>query len=100
MEIPHPDSKIKSVNCALITVSDPRTFDTDISGKIAQEILIKNNHKISHYEIVKDDPHQIKFLLENLASIDNLECLILSGGTGISSRDNTYDIISQMLDKT
>lgn len=100
MHIPHQHSKINSVNCAVITVSDTRNQKTDISGKIAQEMLINDNHKVIHYEIIKDEPHQIKSLLINLASNEVLNCIIFLGGTGISSRDNTYDIISQMLEKT
>lgn len=100
MSIPHEYSEINSVNCAIITVSDTRNQDTDISGKISQEMLIKANHKIVYYEIIKDEPHQIKSLLLNLASNEELNCIIFSGGTGISSRDNTYDVISQILEKT
>lgn len=100
MAIPHQNLPISSVNCAVITVSDTRTFETDISGKLAQELLINANHKIIHYDIVKDEPEKIKSLLINLASNPILDTIILSGGTGISPRDNTYDIISQMLEKT
>ncbi|BAQ63324.1 molybdenum cofactor biosynthesis protein B [Geminocystis sp. NIES-3709] len=100
MTIPHQNFNIKSVNCAVITVSDTRTFDTDISGKIIQEMLINASHKIIHYEIIKDEPQDLKCLLVNLASKEQLNCIIFSGGTGISLRDNTYDIVSQMLEKT
>jgi molybdenum cofactor biosynthesis protein B len=100
MVIPHKNAEIKSVNCAVITISDTRTFDTDISGKIAQEMLLNAHHKVTHYDIIKDEPEQIKSLLINLASHQQLNCIIFTGGTGISSRDNTYDIISQMLEKT
>lgn len=100
MIIPHENSEIKSVNCAVITVSDTRTFDTDINGKIAQKMLIDACHKVIHYDVIKDEPKQIKSLLINLASNPLLNCIIFTGGTGISSRDNTYDIISQMLEKT
>ncbi|NCO75382.1 MAG: molybdenum cofactor biosynthesis protein MoaB [Cyanobacteria bacterium] len=100
MPIPHQYSQINSVNCAVITVSDTRTFETDMSGKIAQKMLINANHKIIHYEIIKDESFQIKSLLINLASNKALNVIIFSGGTGISLRDNTYDIISEMLEKT
>jgi molybdenum cofactor biosynthesis protein B len=100
MSIPHQYSRINSVNCAVITVSDTRLEETDISGKIAQEILINAGHKIVHYQIIKDEPEHIKSLLVNLTSNEQLNCIIFSGGTGISLRDNTYDIVSKMLEKT
>ncbi|MBL1209696.1 MogA/MoaB family molybdenum cofactor biosynthesis protein [Geminocystis sp. GBBB08] len=100
MAIPHQDSQIKSVNCAIITVSDTRNEETDISGKIMQQILINFGHKIIHYQVIKDNPDDLKSLLINLTSNQELNCIIFSGGTGISPRDNTYDILNQMLEKT
>lgn len=100
MNIPHQDLSNHGVNCAIIIVSDSRTFDNDISGKTIKEMLTNANHKVIFYEIIKDEPSQIKSLLVNLASNQHLNCIIFSGGTGISPRDNTYDIISTMLEKT
>lgn len=100
MNIPHSPSKILSVNCAVITVSDTRTFETDKSGKLIQELLNKAGHQILTYQIVKDEPEQIKSLLINLGNNRQLNCLIFSGGTGIAPRDTTYDVISKLLTKT
>lgn len=100
MNIPHSPSKILSVNCAIITVSDTKTFDTDKSGKLIQELLNKAGHQISTYQIVKDEPEPIKSLLVNLSNNYQLDCLIFSGGTGIAPRDTTYDVISKLLTKT
>jgi molybdenum cofactor biosynthesis protein B len=99
MNIPHPTHKLVSARCAVITVSDTRTWDTDKSGKLIQELLSQAGHQIITYQLVKDEPKQIKSLVLNLGNNSQLDCLIFSGGTGIAPRDTTYDVISKLLTK-
>lgn len=98
--IPHPDSQTLSIACAVITVSDTRTVETDRSGQLIQQLLTQAGHQILTYTIVKDEPAAIQDLLEYLEHQFNLEAIILTGGTGIAPRDTTYDVISNWLDKT
>ncbi len=100
MNIPHPNPNANPINCAVITISDTRIKNNDKSGKLLQTILSNANHNISYYEIIKDEPKYIKILLEKLATDNSTQAIICSGGTGISPRDNTYDILSSMLEKT
>jgi molybdenum cofactor biosynthesis protein B len=97
--IPHPDSEFRSLNCAVITISDTRTTDNDRSGKLITELLENAGHQIITYEILKDNPSQIQELLTKLGINNSLEVIIFNGGTGIAPRDTTYDVISVMLDK-
>ncbi|BAU10500.1 molybdopterin binding domain-containing protein [Leptolyngbya sp. NIES-3755] len=92
---PHPDDRQISVSCAVITVSDTRTRETDRSGQLIQQLLEQSGHTIAYYAIVPDEPDQIRSQLE----LDT-EAIILSGGTGIAPRDTTYDAIEQLLEKT
>ena len=96
----HHNYNWKQINCAIITVSDSRNQETDKSGQLVQELLLKFNHYIADYHIIKDEPKQIELYLEKLANDSSLDVIILNGGTGISPRDNTYDILASMLDKT
>ena len=98
--IPHPDSQALSIDCAVITVSDTRTVETDRSGQLIQRLLKQAGHQISTYTIVKDEPAAIQDLLEYLEHQFNLEAIIFTGGTGIAPRDTTYDVVSSWLDKT
>ena len=97
---PHPDTEEIIVNCAVITVSDTRSQETDKSGQIIQKLLTGSNHQIVAYNIVKDEPTAIKAQIINLAADPQLEVLIFNGGTGIARRDTTYDAISSLLEKT
>lgn len=98
--IPHPDQHVIKVNCAVITISDSRTEETDQSGKLIQELLFDRGHGVTDYQIIRDEPTQILSVVQQLVAIDNLDAIICNGGTGIAPRDTTYDAIAQILEKT
>lgn len=97
---PCPDPPQYRVNCAVITVSDTRTEETDKSGKFAKQSLLNAGHIVSAYIIVKDEPDLIRLHMHQLAQAPDLEAIILNGGTGIAPRDTTYDAIAALLEKT
>lgn len=98
--IPHPDNSKIKVNCAVITVSDTRTPQTDKSGDIIQQLLRQAHHNIETYRILKDEPAEIQKCLKLLGKQSNLDAIVLNGGTGIAPRDTTYDAIEKLLEKT
>jgi len=98
--IPHPNVQPIAVNCAVITVSDTRSADTDSSGQLIQSLLQNAGHRVADYALVRDEPMQIQALLQTLCQRSDLDALIFNGGTGISPRDTTYDAIAHSLDKT
>lgn len=98
--VPHPDSVDFSVCCAVLTVSDTRTVDTDRSGQIIQHLLTENGHAIGAYTMLKDEPTLIVDQANQWCQQQELKALILNGGTGIALRDTTYDAIAPLLEKT
>ncbi|MBD2570464.1 MogA/MoaB family molybdenum cofactor biosynthesis protein [Anabaena lutea] len=97
---PHPDSQEITVTCAVITVSDTRTTETDKSGQLIQKLLLSANYAVGVYKIIKDEPAQIQAQIELLGKSANIDALIFNGGTGIAPRDTTYDAIEKLLEKT
>lgn len=97
MPVPHPDPDSRSVACAVVTVSDTRTPQTDRSGRLIQQLLQASSHHIVDYRLVKDEPQQIQPLLQTLG--ETAEAIIFTGGTGIAPRDTTYDAIAPLLNK-
>ncbi len=87
------------VSIALITVSDSRTPETDGNGQFLRAEIERLGHQVAAYHLVKDDPGQIAALLADL-SASNAQVLLFNGGTGISPRDTTYDVLSRALEKT
>ena len=101
MSQPHPDPISLAIGCAVITVSDTRTPDTDSSGKLIKQLLLAAGHKICRYQIVPDEPSQIRAQLDAaIASPTPIQAIVFNGGTGISPRDRTYEAISSVLTKT
>lgn len=107
-KIPHPDSGHRQVHCAIITVSDTRTPETDRSGQLIQQLLVSSGHLVTAYSILKDEPELIRAELISLCELPqgsgqhrpDVEALIFHGGTGIAPRDTTYDAIAGLLQKT
>lgn len=96
--IPHPDSDL-TVSCAVVTVSDTRSPETDKSGQLIKQLLLEAGHRVGFYTILKDESAQIQSQLERLGTLD-LEAVIFNGGTGIAPRDTTYDALESQLEKT
>ncbi len=91
----HKHNAPEHVKFGVITVSDTRDLETDESGKKIREMLMEEEHEIVGYEIVKDDPDEIKRVIESI----DAEAYILTGGTGISNRDVTSDVLGEVIDK-
>jgi len=83
----------------VVTVSDTRTPETDKSGAIMQERLLAAGHRVVGYAIVLDEPDEINRLLDVWSTRTDCQAILFNGGTGIASRDTTYDAISARLEK-
>jgi molybdenum cofactor biosynthesis protein B len=86
--------------CCVITVSDTRTIETDGGGKLVVERLATAGHKVLRREIIPDEPEPMIALLRECESDANIQAVLLTGGTGIASRDQTFETVSGLLSKT
>lgn len=84
--------------CGICTVSDTRTFDTDRGGALVRDRIVENGHEVVSYQIVRDDPDEIRDYLSSALEAE-LDCLIFSGGTGISSRDRTPEVVGAFFER-
>ncbi|QDZ41009.1 MogA/MoaB family molybdenum cofactor biosynthesis protein [Euhalothece natronophila Z-M001] len=85
-------------NCAVLTISDTRTTETDTSGKFIKEALEQKGHHLVQYLILKDEPELIVDQIKQLSS--QVQVIICNGGTGIAPRDTTYEALEKILEKT
>lgn len=92
-------SKRGPVSLAIITVSDSRTPDTDANGHYLRAEIERLGHQVAAYHLVKDEAAQIATLLAELAQ-GPAQVLLFNGGTGVSPRATTYDVLSRALEKT
>jgi molybdenum cofactor biosynthesis protein B len=88
-----------SVRCFVLTVSDTRTEETDKSGHAISELLIGAGHAVVGRAIVKDEPEHVRDTIERQLANPDVQVVITTGGTGITSRDNTYEAVSAILQK-
>ena len=96
---PHTERSLKTVACFVITVSDTRDETTDRSGAVVRQLLQEGGHRVAGYEIVKDEPEDIRALMGRALTAPGVDAVLLNGGTGIAPRDGTYEVVSNMLDK-
>ncbi len=86
-----------SVRCVVITISDTRTAATDSSGDAIAQALTSAGHIVVARQIVHDDPDEVRRLVRTAAA--DVPVIVTTGGTGITSRDSTYEAIVELLDK-
>ena len=88
-----------SVHCFIVTVSDTRTLDDDVSGRTIADLLTAAGHLVTGRTVVRDDPELVHGTIERHLADRGVQVIITNGGTGITSRDSTYEAISTLLEK-
>jgi molybdenum cofactor biosynthesis protein B len=87
------------VHCAVITVSDTRTLSTDSGGQAIVERLQAAGHQVALRQIIPDEPQPMRELLCRLRDRPDVDAILMTGGTGLGSRDQTFETVSSLLDK-
>jgi molybdopterin adenylyltransferase len=82
---------------AVLTVSDTRTIETDHSGALIVELAEAAGHRVVAREIVPDEPDRMRPLLEAWRDGQTVRAVLVTGGTGISPRDQTFETVSGLL---
>lgn len=95
----HREKSPKALSFAVLTISDTRREESDESGNIIIDKLEMNGHKISFYSIIRDDFNSIQKNIRGLLKNSEIQVIITNGGTGISKRDVTIDVVLNLLEK-
>ena len=93
----HRSDAPSRVRCVVLTISDTRTSGDDVSGNAIAHALTHAGHDVVGRRIVRDDPTAIRDVVRAAAA--NVPLIVTTGGTGITSRDSTYEVIASLLDK-
>ena len=91
--------KFLPVNISILTVSDSRNEDTDISGKTLIDRVNKAGHNVINYSIVEDSVEKIRKTVLDWTKNSSVDVIISSGGTGLTGRDVTFEAIDELLEK-
>jgi len=95
----HRESAPERVRVAIVTISDTRTPETDTGGDVAQELLEGAGQEVVERRIVRDEVAGIRNDLVDLLARSDVDAVITTGGTGISARDTTYEVVDRMIEK-
>jgi molybdenum cofactor biosynthesis protein B len=95
----HKATAPKTVGCFVLTVSDTKTPETDTSGGIIRDLLTSAGHRVAGSAIVRDEPADVARVVREACADPGVQAVIVTGGTGITSRDSTYEAIEALLDK-
>jgi molybdopterin adenylyltransferase len=87
------------VNIAVLTISDTRTAADDKSGDRLVEMITRDGHTVVHRAIVTDDAERIVAALKALVADPQIDCVITTGGTGVTGRDVTPEAFKQVMEK-
>jgi molybdopterin adenylyltransferase len=97
--IEHRSVAPSSLNLAVVTVSDSRTLETDTSGALIVALAQETGHRVIDRMIVPDEPAEMRPLFERYCGDAGVHAVLVSGGTGISPRDQTFETVSALLTK-
>jgi len=88
-----------SVNIALLTISDTRTYENDTSGKLLRQRVLDSGHAVIAQQIVPDDIYQIRSVISQWIADADINAIITTGGTGLTGRDGTPEAVKVLFDK-
>ncbi|MEC8558089.1 MAG: MogA/MoaB family molybdenum cofactor biosynthesis protein [Planctomycetota bacterium] len=94
----HRDAAPNSLKFAVLTVSDSRNLETDKSGQLIVQRMEDAKHQLHERIVVPDEPGQIAEQVRTFVAVEGLDVLLLTGGTGISPRDQTPEAVLPLLD--
>jgi molybdenum cofactor biosynthesis protein B len=89
-----------AVTVAIVTVSDTRTPETDLNRQYIESRMAELGHQVAAYRLIKDEPAQVAAVIAELTALPDVQLILFNGGTGISPRDTTFDVVSRSLEKT
>ena len=87
-----------SIRCGIITASDTRTPESDVSGQLIAERLIAAGHLVHRYVVERDEAARIAALIRDFGAAGCV-VVVVNGGTGIAKRDSTFEAIDGLLEK-
>ncbi len=95
----HEQQSVADLKCAVITVSDTRTLETDRSGTYIVDALKREGHRVVTRELVVDEPDKVRTMVERICRSGECDVVLVTGGTGVSPRDTTFEAVSGLYDK-
>ncbi|MHC4415449.1 MAG: MogA/MoaB family molybdenum cofactor biosynthesis protein [Planctomycetota bacterium] len=89
-------ARAQPVRCAVLTISDSRTPETDESGPLIERLLAESGHQVAARALVSDEPELIDRQLEAWLADRGIQAILTTGGTGLAARDTTVEVVRRL----
>ncbi|MGD0541757.1 MAG: MogA/MoaB family molybdenum cofactor biosynthesis protein [Tepidisphaeraceae bacterium] len=87
-----------NARCAIVTLSDTRTVQNDLSGKRIAELLAGDGHSVKEHRLIRDDAEGLRQVLTELLGLEEVDAILTTGGTGVSGRDQAIGVIESVIE--
>jgi len=95
----HKKDTPASARVAVVTLSDTRTLENDVSGSTIKDLLTASGHRVMMHTVIADEADAIRGALHALVADPDLQLVVFNGGTGLAPRDVTVETVREMFDK-
>ena len=95
----HRQTAPRALRCAVLTVSDTRTPETDRGGQAVADHLATGGYEVVQRAIVPDEPQAVRETLDRWIREVDPQAILITGGTGIGSRDLTWETLAGLYTK-
>ncbi|MGX9134307.1 MogA/MoaB family molybdenum cofactor biosynthesis protein [Rummeliibacillus sp. JY-2-4R] len=95
----HPTHHKLSIRAAVLTVSDTRKKEDDLGGQRIQSLIQEASFEVIDYQITKDEPSEISKQIKNWCANQTINTIIVTGGTGFTPRDQTFETLLPLFEK-
>ena len=94
----HTEAEFVSLNIAVLTLTDTRTYETDTSGQTLEDLLIAAGHLIAARELCKDDIYTSRAIVSAWIAEPDVDVVLTTGGTGLTNRASTPEALVPLFD--
>lgn len=88
-----------ALDVAVLTVTDSRTESTDESGPLARRLLEAAGHRIARHALLPNDETRVRALVQQWLEARDLHAIVITGGTGLGSKDRTVEAVTPLFEK-
>ncbi|MFA7894417.1 molybdenum cofactor biosynthesis protein B [Pseudomonas putida] len=94
-----PDAVFEPLNIAVLTVSDTRTVESDTSGALLANRSVDMGHRLIARVLLKDNLYKIRAQVATWIADEQVQVVLITGGTGFTGRDNTPEAVECLLER-
>lgn len=95
----HHHADPETLGVAMLTISTSRTLEDDKAGDTAVELLTEAGHEVVTRDLVPDDHDRVQSVVDTFVSRDDTDCVLTSGGTGVTPDDQTVEAVRPLFDR-